>query len=179
MRTLLAVITASLAISINPVYAEDAPADAFTITTNAFLDTGALPVLYTCDGKDISPQLEWTHVPAKTQSFALLLTDPDAPKGTFYHWVVYNLPGNTTSLSEDDQKLPAGTLVGKNSFDKPRYNGPCPPKGSAHNYSLTLYALDGKLNLPAGASGKEVETALQKHIIGKAVVTTVYSRWLQ
>jgi Raf kinase inhibitor-like YbhB/YbcL family protein len=153
-------------------------ADEFAMNTNAFLDAGALPVLYTCDGKDASPQFTWSNVPAKTQSFALVVSDPDAPSGTFYHWVIYNLPTSTKELAEGIQKLPAGTLVGKNSFGKMQYNGPCPPKGTAHTYVFTLYALDGKLKVPAGAEGKEVLAEIKDHTVGTAKLTTVYSRWV-
>lgn len=153
-------------------------AKTFTLNTNAFLDEGVLPVLYTCDGKDISPQLDWTNIPAKTEAFSLIMTDPDAPGGTFYHWIVYNIPKNTTELAQGSNKLPAGALTGKNGFGKMQYNGPCPPKRSSHTYLITLYALDSKLDLTAGVDGKKVEEAIQKHIVGKVKLTAVYSRWL-
>lgn len=157
----------------SPVYADD-----FALSTNAFLDTGALPVLYTCDGKDISPQLSWANIPNKTQSFAIVVSDPDAPNGTFYHWLVYNIPVNTTELAEGVQQFPQGTMVGKNSFGKTQYNGPCPPKGTAHTYLYTLYALDKKLKLPAGVDGKILMENMQDHILQKVKLTSVYSRWL-
>lgn len=160
------------------VMAEEAP-PAFTLNTNAFLDTGPIPVMYTCDGKDVSPQLDWTNLPPKTQSLALLITDPDAPGGTFYHWVVYNIPTKVTNLDEASQKLPAGAVVGKNSFGKLQYNGPCPPKGAVHTYAIDLYALDSTLSLPAGAEGKAVIADIKKHTVGKAELTLVYSRWLK
>jgi Raf kinase inhibitor-like YbhB/YbcL family protein len=176
MRKVLLIVLSLLSFS---VFAEDAPKNVFTLNTNAFLDQGALPVLYTCDGKDVSPALDWINVPAKTQGFAVTVTDPDAPGGTFYHWVVYNIPKATTKLDEGVSKLPAGSLIGKNGWEKPQYNGPCPPKGSAHTYTITLYALDGKLNLPEGTDAKTVVEALDKHNVGKASLTTVYSRWLK
>lgn len=150
----------------------------FAFTTNAFLDTGALPVLYTCDGKNISPELSWSGVPAKTQSFVLIFSDPDAPGGTFYHWLLYNIPENVKELTEGMQSLPAGTLIGVNSFGKMQYNGPCPPKGSAHTYIYTLYALDTKLKLPPGVDGKTLLENIQDHVLQKVTLTTVYSRWL-
>jgi Raf kinase inhibitor-like YbhB/YbcL family protein len=158
-------------------YAADAPSTNFAMTTNAFLDTGALPTLYTCDSKDVSPQLSWINPPPKTQSFALIVSDPDAPDGTWYHWVVYNLSSKTTELAENAEKLPAGAISGKNSWGKTQYNGPCPPKGSIHNYEFTLYALDTKL--PPDADTKKVMDEIKKHTIKKAQLTTVYSRWLQ
>jgi Raf kinase inhibitor-like YbhB/YbcL family protein len=160
--------------------AEDKPAEeAFTLTTNAFLDTGALPVLYTCDGKDSSPQLSWSNPPANTKSYVLLVTDPDAPSGIFYHWIVYNIPAATTELAEGTTTFPKNTFIGKNSKDEKKYNGPCPPKGSTHAYHFALYALDNSLALSADAEGKTVESSMKNHILKKAEITAVYSRWLK
>jgi Raf kinase inhibitor-like YbhB/YbcL family protein len=160
-------------------FSMSANADDFSLATNAFLDTGALPVLYTCDGKDVSPQLSWSNPPDKTQSFVLIAEDRDAPNGTFYHWVVYNLPASAKELAEGTVKFPGNTLLGVNSWDKNQYNGPCPPKGSAHTYYFTLYALDATVKLPAGADGKTVLASIKDHIIKKAELSTVYSRWLK
>ena len=126
------------------IHAEDAPS--FSLNTNGFLDKGIMPVLYTCDSKDISPQFSITNTPPKTQSLAFILVDEDAPSPHFYHWVLFNLPANTTELKQGPDQPPAGTIAGINSFNKPGYNGPCPPKGNAHNYVFTLYALDTKLS---------------------------------
>lgn len=179
MRKLLSILAGLLSVMSFTVHAETPPETPFTLTTTAFLDQGALPVLYTCDGKDISPQLDWVNAPAKTQSLALMLVDPDAPSGAFYHWVIYNIPKTVATFAEGQDKNPAGAIMGKNSWDKPQYNGPCPPKGSAHTYVFTLYALDTKLSIPAGADGKTVVNAMQKHILGKVELTTVYSRWIK
>lgn len=159
-------------------FADDAPAT-FTLTTNAFLDTGALPVLYTCDGKDSSPQFSWSNPPAKTKSYVLIVSDPDAPNGIFYHWIVYNIPAATTELAEGVTAFPTNTLVGKNSMGEKKYNGPCPPKGSTHAYHFALYALDSLLTLPAGAEGKTVEDSIKNHTLKKSEITAVYSRWLK
>jgi Raf kinase inhibitor-like YbhB/YbcL family protein len=161
------------------VTAKTASADDFALTTNAFLDTGALPVLYTCDGKDVSPQLSWSNPPEKTQSFALIASDPEAPNGTFYHWVLFNIPSSGKELAEGVKDFPSGTLVGQNSWNKPQYDGPCPPKGTAHTYHFTLYALNAPIKLPAGADGKTVVAAMKDHVIKKVELTTVYSRWLK
>jgi Raf kinase inhibitor-like YbhB/YbcL family protein len=176
MRIFSLMIIFLLGIMINTI----APAadTALTLTTNAFLDASTTPVLYTCDGKDIPPELSWTNVPAKTQSFVLIASDSDASKGVWYHWVVYNIPKHITKLEEGASKLPAGTLTGKNSWNKTHYNGPCPSKGSTHKYVFTLYALDTTLSLSPGATAKEVMTAMQKHIVQQAQLSTVYSRWL-
>lgn len=150
---------------------------AFTLTTTAFLDQMTIPVLYTCQGKDISPEMNWVNVPAKTQTFALVMSDTDAPGGIFYHWVLFNIPKATNNLPEALTKAPAGALMGKNSFEKQQYNGPCPPKGKAHTYVFTLYALDSKLDLPDGSSGIDVLASVKKHTVGKAVLTGVYTPW--
>lgn len=161
------------------VYAEEATKKIFTLTTEDFLDQGILPVLYTCDGKDISPQLSWTDAPANTKSFVLLMTDQTIKKAEeFYHWVVFNIPGKETSLAEGIKKLPAGTISGKNNMGKTQYSGPCPPKGTSHTYVITLYALDQPLKLDKEVDGKEVAEAV-KNNLGKATLTFVYSRWLE
>lgn len=157
--------------------AEEAAANAFTLTTTAYLDQMVIPVLYTCQGKDIAPELDWTNIPAKAQSLAIVMTDPDAPGGTFYHWVMFNIPKTLATLPEGISKAPAGAVMGKNSFDKMQYSGPCPPKGKAHTYVITLYALDSKLDLPAGAGGEAVLKAVLKHTVGKATLSGVYTPW--
>jgi hypothetical protein len=151
-------------------------AGTFTLSTNAFADKGTLPVLYTCDGKDPSPQLSWSNPPNNTAAFALLLSDPDAPGGTFYHWVIFNIPATVTTLPEGMKAAPTGTIIGMNDWQKAQYNGPCPPKGSLHNYIFTLYALDTVLKLPANADAKAVLDAMQTHIIATASLTAAYSR---
>jgi Raf kinase inhibitor-like YbhB/YbcL family protein len=148
------------------------------LNTNAFLDKGMFPTMYTCDGKDISPQFSWTGIPTKTKSLALVMEDPDAPNGNFYHWVIYNMPKTVKEIPEGG-KTPAGATIGKNSFDKLKYSGPCPPKGSSHTYTITLYALDTKLSLPKGADGSAVSKAIEGHVVGKIGLSTVYSRWIQ
>jgi len=157
--------------------ASDTPPPVFTLTTNAFLDAGALPVLYTCDDKDVSPELSWTNPPAKTQAFALIIEDPVGKLDKKYQWVVYDLPANTAELTEGLTNLPAGAMTGKNSYGKTNYMGPCPPKGSVNTYSLTLYALNQKLALPANTDAESVQKAIQAHTVQKAAITMVYSRW--
>lgn len=162
------------------LYAEDAPAKAATlsINTNAYLDKMAIPTLFTCDGTDASPQLTWSDAPAKTVTYAIIMSDVDAPKGTFYHWVLYNIPKNVTSIDQGAGK-PSGATFGKNSFDKLAYSGPCPPKGTARNYIISLYALDTKLDIPNNADAKTVLSAMKNHILSQAEYTGVYSRWIQ
>lgn len=163
-------------------YAEDATEPKETpklaITTNAFLDKMAIPTLYTCDGKDVSPQLGWTDLPPKTVTLAIIMNDTNAPNGPFYHWILFNVPKSTTEL-EQGTSAPGGASVGKNSFDKTAYSGPCPPKGDAHTYVFTLYALDTTLKLPKDADAKSVLAAMKDHIVGQVELTGVYSRWIQ
>lgn len=167
----LALTLASIA-----AHAEDAPS--FNLNTNGFLDKGIIPVLYTCDGEDVSPQFSITNTPANTKSFAFILIDEDAPSTPFYHWVLFNIPAKTTELNQGPEKPPAGSLAGINSFNKAGYNGPCPPKGNAHNYVFTLYALDTKLALSASANGNDVMAAMKGHIIKQTSLSGAYSRWI-
>jgi Raf kinase inhibitor-like YbhB/YbcL family protein len=158
---------------VQQTYAELAP---FTVTSSAVNDGDALPSRYTCDGKDIQPEISWKNVPANTKSFALILSDPDAPIGTFYHWVLYNIPASVSSLPEGMAKPPVGSILGNNSWNKASYNGPCPPSGSLHHYILTLYALDTNLTLNTYANAATVLDAVQSHILGKSILTMTYSR---
>lgn len=178
IKIMLAIILSASTIA-HAEEAKDAKKEnSMVLNTNAFLDKGMLPTLYTCDGKDISPQLDWTGIPATAKSLAIIMTDPNAPKGTFYHWVLYNIPTNTKTIAEGG-KAPGGATLGTNSFEKKQYSGPCPPKGTSHNYTIALYALDNKLTLPAGTDGQKVMAAIQKHTVGKVELTTTYSRWIQ
>lgn len=143
----------------------------FTIFSSAFHNGGDIPRKYTCEGTDVSPELSWTTPPSGTQSLALIADDPDAPVGTWTHWVLYDLPANASGLPENVAKmdeLPSGARQGRNDFKKIGYGGPCPPPGKPHRYFFKLYALDGKLDLKPGASKQEVEKAMQGHILGQA-----------
>ena len=114
------------------------------ITSPAFEDGGMIPAKYTCDGEDISPPLKWQPAHDGTQSIALICDDPDAPMGTFVHWVLFNLPADTSELQEnfpDDETLPNGTRQGASDFGKTGYGGPCPPSGT-HRYYFKIYALE-------------------------------------
>jgi Raf kinase inhibitor-like YbhB/YbcL family protein len=142
-------------------------ADTLSLESTSFKSNSSIPAKYSCDGSDISPHLSWTGIPDKTESLALILSDPDAPNGTFYHWILFNMPKKMTSLQEAISSLPAGIKVGKNSWGKMQYNGPCPPKGATHRYIFTLYALDTTLNLAAGADADKLIEAMQNHILGQ------------
>lgn len=149
------------------------------ISTTAFSEGGTIPKQYTCDGADLSPPLNWTDAPAATKSFALIADDPDAPVGTWVHWVLFNLPSASKQLLEGvkkEDRLADGTLQGRNDFRKVGYGGPCPPPGKPHRYFFKLYALDTVLPLKAGATKPEVEHAMQSHILGQAQLMGRYGR---
>jgi Raf kinase inhibitor-like YbhB/YbcL family protein len=148
------------------------------IYSSAFEDGGMIPSKYTCDGADISPPLAWSGLPEGTKSIAIINDDPDAPMGTWVHWVIYNIPPTAQGLAEDIkrvEKLPDGTLQGKNSWGRIGYGGPCPP-GGTHRYFFKIYALDKMLNLKPGATKEELLTAMKGHILAQAQFYGKYSR---
>ena len=141
---------------------------ALKLSSNAFNEGGWIPELHSCQGADISPSLEWSGAPPETRSFTLMAEDPDAPAGTWCHWLVYDLAPKVQNLA---QGYRVGTLgvSGTNDFGKPGYGGPCPPKGGAHRYFFKLYALDvHTLGLPAGVKRAEVEHAIKGHVLAEA-----------
>ncbi len=151
----------------------------FQISSAAFPNGEMIPKKFTCDGPDVSPQLSWKSVPPATQSLALIMDDPDAPVGTWVHWVLYNLPPSTTELPEGIEKqeqIAAGGLQGRNDFRKIGYGGPCPPPGKPHRYYFKLYALDTKLDLKAGATKAELERAMKGHTLGETELMGRYGR---
>ena len=148
------------------------------LTSAAFQDGGRIPSKYTCDGDGISPPLAWNGVPRGTKSIALILDDPDAPKGVFTHWVIFNIPATDNSLHENVQtsgNLPNGATQGSNSGGRIGYTSPCPPSGT-HHYVFHLYALDVQLNLQAGATEQDLLTAITGHVLAEAKLTGLYSR---
>lgn len=148
------------------------------IESPAFSDGGAIPSLYTCDGRDVSPPLSWTGIPADGKSLALVCDDPDAPSRVWVHWVIFNLPPSTTGLPEGvppRKAVDGGGLQGTNDFRKIGYGGPCPPSGT-HRYVFTLYALGATLPLAAGATKAELLAAAKGLIQAQAVLTGKYSR---
>lgn len=154
----------------------------FSLASSAFQDHQEMPGLYTCDGRDISPPLAWSGLPDGTKSLALIVDDPDAPdpaapKMTWVHWILYNLPPDTNGLPQGiaAHDLPSGTLGGRNDWNRAAYGGPCPPIGR-HRYIHTLYALDmmlPDLDLPTKA---KLEIALQGHVLAQAQLTGLYQR---
>jgi Raf kinase inhibitor-like YbhB/YbcL family protein len=155
------------------------PTTSFVISSTAFTSGASIPVQYTCDGTDISPPLQWSGAPEGTQSFALIVDDPDAPGGTFVHWVLFDMPATTTALAEaaSPGALPAGSLEGLNDFGNQGYGGPCPPSGSSHRYYFRLYALDtAALGLAAGATRDQVDQAMSGRILAQAELMGTYAR---
>lgn len=153
-------------------------AEKMTIESQSVENNIPMPTMYTCDGKDISPDLKWTNLPNETKSLAIIFSDEDAPSGKFYHWVVFNLPSNATGLEQGIKNLPSGAVVAKNSWGKSLYNGPCPPKGSLHHYTFTLYALNNKLSMHSNLDAQTLLKNMQGHILKQAKLKTSYARWL-
>lgn len=149
--------------------------EAMKLTSSAFNHGGEIPSLYTCDGEDLSPPLAWEEVPQGTQSLVLIADDPDAPMGTWDHWILFNLSPQVTSLPENLDGVPAGAKGGKNSWKRNDYGGPCPPD-RRHNYHFKLYALDTLLSLETGASKAEIESAMKGHILAETVLIASYDR---
>ena len=149
------------------------------LTSTSFQDGSQIPAKYTCSGANISPQLAWSAPPAATASLALIVTDPDAPRGTWVHWVLYDLPAGTRALPEGLPalgQLPDSARQGRNDFGEIGYGGPCPPPGSPHHYVFTLYALDAKLNLPVGATRAQVEAAMHGHVLASGRLIGLFQR---
>ena len=150
------------------------------IRSPAFFIGSTIPFKYTCDGDNISPPLRWEAPPQGTNSFALILDDPDAPNETFTHWVVYNLPADMRELPEgitNHAKLPKGGMQGKNSFGQLGFGGPCPPKNDgAHRYFFKVFALDQPLDLQSGASKEQLMAAMEGHVLDAAEVMGRYAR---
>lgn len=145
-----------------------------SLKSDAFDPNKNIPTVYTCDGDDHSPSLKWQNDFSNTKSYALLVDDPDAPGGLWNHWVLFNIPANTSALSEGKEQ-PPGSIHGKNSWGLPGYRGPCPPSGT-HRYVFKLYALDDHLNLDDSANEQDVLNAMKNHIIAQDELVGLYSK---
>jgi len=146
---------------------------AFHVSSNGFFKGQAIPEKYTCDGQNVSPPLKWTGAPQNTKTVALIVDDPDAPSGTFTHWVLYDLPGKTSELAEGS---PGSGKEGVNGFKKTGYGGPCPPPGGAHRYFFHVYALDSESLGGAGLSKQDVTAAMTGHILAEGQLMGTYKR---
>ena len=163
----------------NQAEPDSATTTTMQITTPAFANGEPIPDKYTGQADDISPRLEWTGAPMNAKSFALICEDPDAPMGAFTHWLIYNVPGTATGLSQNIAKtgtLPDGSRQGKNSFGNVGYNGPMPPPGKTHRYFFRLYALDAALKLDAGVDTAKLLGAMKDHVLAKGELMGTYQR---
>ncbi len=150
-----------------------------SLTSTAFTEGGTIPRDHTCDGADRSPPLSWSGVPAGTAVFALICDDPDAPVGTWDHWVIWDIPGDLTGLPEGVaplDTLPDGARQGRNGWGTNGYRGPCPPRGKPHRYFFRLYALDASPGLRAGATKGQLLHAMEGHILAEAELMGRYGR---
>jgi Raf kinase inhibitor-like YbhB/YbcL family protein len=143
------------------------------ISSSAFEHNGNIPVKYTCDGKDINPPLTIKDIPSEAKSLVLIVDDPDAPMGTWVHWVVWNIDPQIQEIEEDS--VPGGAQQGLNDFRKHDYGGPCPPSGT-HRYFFKLYALSSSLDLPSSSKKADVEKAMKGHMISESQIIGLYKR---
>ncbi len=148
--------------------------ETLTLLSPAFQHQGNIPIQYTCDGHNISPPLNLYGIPEGTCSLSLIVEDPDAPNGTWDHWLLWNIAPNHKHIAENEP--PPEATTGTNDFGRQEYGGPCPPSGM-HHYHFKLFALDTDLNLPVGARKKELERAMQGHILGKTELIGTYTRF--
>lgn len=149
------------------------------LTSTAFKEGGDIPKKHTCDGTDISPHLSWESIPANIKSIALICDDPDAPMGTWVHWVIFNIPPKDVEIAENvmkEKELKNGAKQGENDFGKIGYGGPCPPGGSKHRYFFKIYALDTFLELNAGITKEELVSAMESHILDEGKLMAKYGR---
>jgi len=155
----------------------DARSAEIRLASPAFEQGGRIPYVHTCEGDDVSPPLVWSDAPFKTRSYALVCEDPDAPRGTWIHWVLYNISGDAVELGRAVPtlpELPSGARHGRNTAGDMAYAGPCPPPGNPHRYFFRLYALDVSLNLPPGATKAELEQAMDQHILAQGTLMGTY-----
>ena len=149
-----------------------------SVSSSAFQEGGMIPAKYTCDGDDLSPPLQWADVPEGARSIALICDDPDAPMGTWVHWVMWNVPPSVGDLAEGvppKPELPDGSRQGISDFGRPGYGGPCPPSGT-HRYYFTIYALDATLDLPASARKADLVKAMKGHVVAEGQLMARYRR---
>jgi Raf kinase inhibitor-like YbhB/YbcL family protein len=142
-------------------------AASMTVTSRSFVAKGAIPIDYTCGGKNVSPQLAWSAPPPGTRSLTLEVEDPDASHANFTHWLVYDIPPDVTQLAEAVDVAAVHATVGLNDFPDTKYGGPCPPHGEAHRYVFRVFALDTASGLHEGASRAAVDAAMSNHVLGE------------
>jgi Raf kinase inhibitor-like YbhB/YbcL family protein len=158
---------------------EEIDVNALGLRSTAFAEGENIPEVYTCDGKDVSPPLSWSKSPEGTRSLALICDDPDAPMGTWVHWVMYRIAPDVESLPggvPKNEEVLEGARHGTTSFKRVGYGGPCPPKGNPHRYFFKLYALDAELELEAGRTKADLQEAMEGHIIAQGQLMGKYER---
>jgi Raf kinase inhibitor-like YbhB/YbcL family protein len=154
---------------------EDGPdPETLTVASPAFAEDGSIPQRFTCDGEDVSPPLEIGDVPDEAGNLSLLVSDPDAPSGTFDHWVGWNRPPNATSVPEGASGSGFQGIEGQNDFDEAGWRGPCPPEGEEHRYVFRVYAVDGPLDLGPDADGADLREALTVRVLAQGALTALY-----
>jgi Raf kinase inhibitor-like YbhB/YbcL family protein len=176
MKSFAIALSVAVALSffaIPDLHAEERTMNKLHFTSQAFPNNGMIPSEYTCDGANGNPPLTIRNVPAKSRSLALIVDDPDAPRGTWVHWVVWNIGPDTSEIPANS--APRGALQGTNDFGKQSYGGPCPPSGT-HRYFFKLYALDISLALKTGATKAQLEEAMKGHLLEKAELFGLYRR---
>ena len=174
------ILLLAAAMPISALYgAESKTSQNFILTSSVFHAGAEIPRKYTCDGEDVSPPLRWQDAPVGTKAFSIIADDPDAPGGTWVHWVIYDLPAETKELREGvakTEKITGGGNQGINDFRKVGYGGPCPPPGSAHRYFFKLYALDAATNLNTRSTKQQLLDVLKPHLLGEADLVGRYKR---
>lgn len=180
-RTLVIAIITGIALAAHAAEREATVAQ-FTLSSPSFRNNQPIPAKFSCEGEDASPELKWEGAPTGAKSFALIADDPDAPGGTWVHWVAYAIPAATTALPENVAKADTvgalgGLKQGMNDFGKVGYGGPCPPRGhGVHHYYFHLYALDTELKLTPRVTRKQLDAAMKGHILGQAELVGTYQR---
>jgi len=172
---LLASFTAAYLASVKPALANPS----LTLTSPVFANNAHIPVKFSCNGDNVSPALDWSGAPPSTRSFVLIVKDPDAPLGTFHHWIIFDIPASVASLPEGVPPNPNtafGATQGLNDSGTIGYTGPCPPHGKDHHYHFHLYALDRRLGLSSNADDSQVEAAMQGHILGQTDLVGIFER---
>ena len=174
----LALLVSEKTLAFTSSHAKGDTAMDINISSAAFKEGEMIPSKYTCDGENISPSLEWTGIPKGTKSIALICDDPDAPRGTWVHWVLFNIPGDVSGLSENIPRhstLKNGARQGMNDSRQLGYDGPCPP-GGTHRYFFKLYALDNMLSLETGATKAQLLKVMEGHILAEGQLMGKYKR---
>ncbi len=172
------ILFAIFAFSFSHIYASEI--DSIKISSTSFFPNDTMPMICSCDGENESPALQWGGHPENTHSFAIIADDPDAPNGTWVHWVVYDIPRNVTFLEANSgyyEVMYHGSKHGINDFGTLKFRGPCPPKGhGTHRYIFKIYALDTRLNLDKGLTKDELLEAMEGHIVARGTIIGLYER---